>query len=158
MKHATAIKRQQKAPQAQPGFIRWSRERFAAAQYLVGKADFESGGSMQTLTKAAVVGVGLVAGFAATAHAQYYNSYGAYYGTPNTYSWSPYNYPGYQTSVAPNPYYYYYPGDGYAYNYPTYNYYAGTPYPSPKAFWDPYVGLRPYSDNAGPKASGHGSP
>ena len=106
---------------------------------------------MQTLTKAAVVGVGLVAGFAATAHAQYYNSYGAYYGTSNTHFWLPYNYPGYQTSVAPNPYYYSYPGYGYAYNYPTYKYYAGTPYPSPKAFWDPYVCLRPYSTMTAPR-------
>jgi len=116
---------------------------------------------MQTLTKAAVIGVGLVAGFAAAAHAQSYSYYGApntYSWSPNTYSWSPYNYPGYQISVAPNPYYYYYPGYGGAYNYPTYNYYAGTPYPSPGAYWDPYVAQRPYSDNAGPKASGHGSP
>jgi hypothetical protein len=110
--------------------------------------------AMKTLTKAAVVTVGLVGGFAVTAHAQYYN----YYGAPYTYSWSPYNYPRYQTSVAPNPYYYYYPGYGYTYNYPTYNYYVGTPYPAPKAYWDPYVGFRPYSDNAGPKASGYGGP
>ena len=65
---------------------------------------------------------------------------------------------GYQTSTSSNPWYYYYPGYGYAYNYPTYNYYAGSPFPAPRAFWDPYVALRPYSDNAGPKASGHGSP
>jgi len=116
---------------------------------------------MQTLTKAAVIGVGLVAGFTVAAHAQSYSYYGApntYSWSPNTYSWSPYNYPGYQTSVAPNPYYYYYPGYGWTYNYPTYNYYAGTPFPSPKAYWDPYVAQHPYSDNAGPKASGHGSP
>ena len=42
---------------------------------------------MQTLATAAVVGLGLLAGTAATGHAQYYN----YYGTPNPYSWSPYN-------------------------------------------------------------------
>ena len=54
---------------------------------------------MRTLVKAAVVGVGLLAGTAATGHAQYYN----YYGWPNTYTWSPYNYPGYQTSVSGNP-------------------------------------------------------
>ena len=51
-----------------------------------------------------------------------------------------------------------FPGYGYAYNYPTYNYYIGSPFPAPKAYWDPYVAARPYSDNAGPKASGHGSP
>ena len=116
---------------------------------------------MQTLTKAAVIGAGLVAGFAAAANAQSYSystTPNTYSWSPDTYSWSPYNYPGYQTSVAPNPQYYYYPGYGWAYNYPTYNYYAGSPFASPKAYWDPYVAQRPYSDNAGPKASGHGSP
>jgi hypothetical protein len=107
---------------------------------------------MSTLAKAAAVGVALLAGGAATADAQYYNPYG----TPNSYSWSPYNYPGYQGSVATYPYYYYYPGYGYTYNYPTYSYYNGWGYPAPRAFWDPYVAQRPYSDNAGPKASGHG--
>ena len=109
---------------------------------------------MQTLGKAVVVGLGLLTGAAVTAHAQYYN----YYGTPNNYSWSPYNYPGYQYSYSQAPRYYYYPGYGYRYNYPTYNYYEGSAYPAPKAYWDPYVAQRPYSDNAGPKASGHGSP
>jgi hypothetical protein len=36
---------------------------------------------MRTLATAAVVGLGLLAGTAATGHAQYYN----YYGAPNTY-------------------------------------------------------------------------
>ena len=35
---------------------------------------------MRTVATAAVVGLGLLAGTAATGHAQYYN----YYGTPNT--------------------------------------------------------------------------
>lgn len=109
---------------------------------------------MQKLATAAVVGLGLLAGTAMTGHAQYYN----YYGAPNASMWSPYNYPEYQTSTSDNPWYYSYPGYGYAYNYPTYTYYAGSPFPSPKAYWDPYVAQRPYSDNAGPKASGHGSP
>ena len=109
---------------------------------------------MQKLATAAVVALGLLAGAATTGHAQYYN----YYGAPSTSSWSPYNYPGYQTSTSGNPWYYYYPGYGYAYNYPTYNYYGGSPFPAPKANWDPYVAQHPYSDNAGPKASGHGSP
>jgi hypothetical protein len=123
---------------------------------------------MRTLATAAVVGLGLLTGIAATAHAQYYNYYGwpnynyygwpSTYGWPNTYAWSPYNYPGYQTSNSGNPWYYSYPGYGYAYNYPTYNSYAGSAYPAPSAYWDPYVAVRPYSDNAGPKASGHGSP
>jgi hypothetical protein len=123
---------------------------------------------MHTLAKATVLGLGLLAGAAASAEAQYYYgapntyTYGApntyTYGVPNTYSWSPYNYPGYQTSYSGTPYYYSYPGYGYTGNYPSYNYYLGTPYPAPRAFWDPYAGWRPYSDNAGPKASGHGSP
>jgi hypothetical protein len=50
---------------------------------------------MQKLATAAVVGLGLLAGAATTGHAQYYN----YYGAPSTSSWSPYNYPGYQTST-----------------------------------------------------------
>ena len=109
---------------------------------------------MQKLATAAVVALGLLAGAATTGYAQYYN----YYGAPSTSSWSPYNYPGYQTSTSGNPWYYYYPGYGYAYNYPTYNYYGGSPFPAPEAYRDPYVAQRPYSDNAGPKASGHGSP
>jgi hypothetical protein len=88
---------------------------------------------MRTLATAAVVGIGLLAGTAATGHAQYYNYYGNYYGWPNIYGWSPYNYPGYQTSASRTPWYYYYPGYGYIYNYPTYNYYAGSPFPAPKA-------------------------
>ncbi|HYZ42524.1 MAG TPA: hypothetical protein VE687_18155 [Stellaceae bacterium] len=108
---------------------------------------------MQTLTKAAVVGLGLLAAAAGTASAQYYD-----YTASNTSAWCAFNYPGYQTSVSGTPYYYSYPGYGYAYNYPTYNYFAGSPFPAPKAYWDPYVAQRPYSDNAGPKASGHGSP
>jgi len=112
---------------------------------------------MRNLATAAVVGLGLLAGTAASGHAQYYNYYG-YYGGGNPSTWSPYNYPGYQTSTSATPSYYYYPGYGYSYNYPTYNYYGGSPFPAPRAFWDPYVASRPYSDNAGPKASGHGSP
>ena len=109
---------------------------------------------MLALARATVVGLGLLVGAAVTVHAQSY----ALNSAPNNYSWSPSNYPGYQTGAPTTPYYYYYPGYGYRYNYPTYNYYAGSPYPSPTAYWDPYAALRPYSDNAGPKASGHGSP
>ena len=61
---------------------------------------------MRTLATAAVVGLGLLAGTAATGHAQYYN----YYGAPNTYTWSLYNYPGYQTSTSGNPWYLLLPG------------------------------------------------
>jgi hypothetical protein len=110
---------------------------------------------MQILAKTAAVAFAVVGGVAATAHAQYYNPY---YGTPNTSSWSAYNYPGYQSWATGTPYNYYYPGYGYTYNYPTYRYAQGSPYPAPRAYWDPYVALRPYSDNAGPKASGNGGP
>jgi hypothetical protein len=110
--------------------------------------------SMHVLARSALMGLGLLTGAVVTAHAQNY----PYNTGPNNYFWSPDNYPGYQTNSPTTPYYYYYPGYGYSYNYPTYNYYAGSPYPAPKAYWDPYVALRPYSDNAGPKASGHGSP
>jgi hypothetical protein len=51
---------------------------------------------MRILPIATAVGLGLLAGTAATGHAQNYN----YYGWPNTYSWSPYNYPGYQTGIS----------------------------------------------------------
>ena len=80
---------------------------------------------MQKLATAAVVALGLLAGAATTGHAQYYN----YYGAPSTSSWSPYNYPGYQTSTSGNPWYYYYPGYGYAYNYP--------PFPGPQGVLGP---------------------
>jgi hypothetical protein len=111
---------------------------------------------MHALAKAAFVGLALLTGAVVTAHAQSWNY--PYNTGPNNYSWSPYIYPRYQSNSSATPYYYYYPGYGYSYNYPTYNYYAGWPYPAPKAYWDPYVASRPYSDNAGPKASGHGSP
>jgi len=100
------------------------------------------------------VGLGLLASTAVTAYAQNYSLAGA----PNNYSWSQSNYPRYQTDSPTTSYYYYHPGYSYRYNYPTYNYYAGSPYPTPKAYWDPYAALRPYSDNAGAEASGHGSP
>jgi len=95
---------------------------------------------VQTLAKAAVVGLGLLAGTAATGHAQYY-----YYGAPNPYYWGSYSYPGYPgyTSGTPS---YYYPGYGYRYSYPTYSYYDTWNYPAPKAFWDPYAALHPYSN------------
>jgi hypothetical protein len=103
---------------------------------------------MWTVAKATVLGFGLLTGAVVTADAQYYYnpfptySYPWYYSNPNYY------YSGYP---------YYYPGYSY-YNYPSYDTYLGTPYPGPRSYWDPYVGWRPYSDNAGPKASGHGSP
>ncbi|MGH7063247.1 MAG: hypothetical protein ACREET_04125 [Stellaceae bacterium] len=68
------------------------------------------------------------------------------------------------TAAMAQPYYPYYPP---GYSYPAYSYGYGYPYygsyypyyypayrPAP-AYSDPYVALRPYSDRAGPAASGH---
>jgi len=93
---------------------------------------------MWKIAKPAVFGIGLLLAGAAGAQAQT-----AYYPSP---VWQ--NYP---TSGYP----YYYSGYSNPYGWP-YRTYLGNPYPAPLAFWDPYVWYRPYSDNAGPKASGHG--
>jgi hypothetical protein len=93
---------------------------------------------MLKLAKPAVFGFGLLLADAAGAQAQT-----AYPGAP----WQ--NYPTYN-------YAYGYPTYGYSYGWPVYQSYLGYPYPAPLAYWDPYVWYRPYSDNAGPKASGHG--
>ena len=69
-------------------------------------------------------------------------------------------------NAAAQPYYSYYPpsydypGYGYAYPYPYYSPpyyypYAFSAYRPAPAYSDPYVALRPYSDRAGPAASGH---
>ena len=105
---------------------------------------------MHTLAKSALTGLALLTCAASTSSTQYHS----YYYTPNSTYWWPHNYPGYQTIFSVTPYYY--QRRGYIYNYPTYNYYAGPPYLAPKAYWDTYVVARPYSDNAGPKASGYG--
>ena len=98
---------------------------------------------MRKLARTAAFVAGILVAAGATAHAQYNNAPGS------PYQASPYY--GYN---------YQYPSPGYGYNYSTYaayGSYIGQAYPAaPKAFWDPYVGYRPYSDNAGPKASGHG--
>ena len=101
---------------------------------------------MLNLVKAMALVLGLLTGAGATANAQYYNYYPPPYSAYGNF---------YYTGT---PWGYYYPGYGYGYNYPTYGSYPGAQYPAPAAFWDPYVGWRPYSDHAGPKASGHGGP
>ena len=86
-----------------------------------------------------------------TAYWPYYTSYGY----PSAYGY-PYGY-----AYPSNAYGYGYPSYSYWSGYPGYNYYYGWPYdaysynnyPAPKSYWDPYVQYRPYSDNAGPKAS-----
>lgn len=87
------------------------------------------------MIKAAVLGLGIVAAISTAAAAQtYYPYYASGYGYP-AYSY-PYGYPYYGPVYYP----YYYPVPAYR--------------PAP-AYSDPYVALRPYSDRAGPAASGH---
>ncbi|HEU0156681.1 MAG TPA: hypothetical protein VFQ82_11475 [Stellaceae bacterium] len=101
------------------------------------------------MIKAAVLGLGVVTAISTAAAAQPYYPYFA----------SGYGYPAYPSYI--------YPAYTPAYTYPAYNYpygyaYYGTPYypyyyetNRPTAYNDPYVALRPYSDKAGPAASGH---
>ena len=90
---------------------------------------------MKSIFGAASLAIGLLIGYAATANAQvYYNGYYQNY----------YPYGGY--SYRYTPYSYYSPG---------YTWYYGTRYPRSAAYADPYVYWRPYSDSAGPRASGH---
>jgi hypothetical protein len=106
------------------------------------------------MLKSVLLGVGLVAAVTTTAAAQ---------------SYYPYYYPGYSYYSYPSYSYYSYPGYSYpTYGYPSYSYpnryasYYGWPYDyrvptyrAAPAYSDPYVGSRPYSDSAGPRASGH---
>ena len=93
------------------------------------------------MLKAALLGIGIVAAVATTATAQVYYPY-SYPG----YSYPSYSYPWYGY---PYGYSWYYAWPNY-YQAPVYPYRAGPPYA------DPYVGWRPYSASAGPKASTHG--
>ena len=95
------------------------------------------------MIKSALLGVGIVAAVATTAAAQpYYPSY-----SPG-YSYPPYGYPAYS----------YPPGYAWSYGWPYgWSYYYPAPaYRAAPAYSDPYVWWRPYSDNAGPKASTRG--
>ena len=94
------------------------------------------------MIKSVLLGIGFVAAMATTAAAQsYYPYYYPGYGYP-TYGYPAYSYPGYAWSY------------GWPYAWP-YSY--GTPaYRAAPAYADPYVWARPYSDNAGPKASTRG--
>lgn len=95
------------------------------------------------MIKAAVFGLGLAAAISTAAAAQpYYPYYAPGYG------YSAYRYPAYSYPAYGYPYgYAYYGSPYYPYYYPAYR-------PAP-AYSDPYVALRPYSDKAGPAASGH---
>jgi hypothetical protein len=97
---------------------------------------------MRKIAKPAIFGIGLLLAAAAGAQAQT-AYYPGYYPGPVWQNYPTYDYP------------YYYSGYSNPYGWP-YRTYLGNPYPAPLAFWDPYVWYRPYSDNAGPKASGHG--
>ena len=90
------------------------------------------------MLKSALLGIGLLAAATTEAAAQSYYPY-ANQGYP-TYSY-PYTYSYYTW-----PYSYY--------GWPTY--YGAPAYRAAPAYSDPYVGWRPYSDSAGPKASTRG--
>jgi len=90
------------------------------------------------MLKSALLGVGLLAVATTAAAAQ---------------SYYPYAYPGYATYSYPYAHSYY----GWPYSYYGWPTYYGAPaYRAAPAYSDPYVGLRPYSDAAGPKASTRG--
>ena len=88
------------------------------------------------MLKSALLAIGLLAAVVTTAAAQPY------------YPYYPYYYPGYS-----------YPTYGYPYGYTSYygwpSYYWPPVYRPAPAYSDPYVQVRPYSDGAGPRASGH---
>jgi hypothetical protein len=96
---------------------------------------------MRTMFKSALLGIGFVAAVATAAIAQPYYSY--YY---PSYSY----YPGYSYPTYSYPY-------GYAsyYGWPNQLNYYRPPYRAAPAYSDPSAWWRPYSDGAGPKASGH---
>jgi len=85
------------------------------------------------MIKSALLGVGIVAAVATTASAQtYYPNYYPGYSYPPGYAW----------------------GYGWPYSWPYY--YPAPAYRAAPAYSDSYVWWRPYSDNAGPKASTRG--
>jgi hypothetical protein len=78
----------------------------------------------------ASLAVGLLISVAALANDNFGGS--RLYNPQYSYSYPPYYYSGYP----------YYPAYGYAYGYPSYGWYTGTPYPWPQSYWDP---THPYS-------------
>ena len=87
--------------------------------------------------KSALLGIALTAAVTTTAAAQLYYPY--------SYPAYPYGYPAYGYPYAYAPYY----------GWPNY-YYAPPAYRAAPAYSDPYDWWRPYTDNAGPKASTRG--
>lgn len=97
------------------------------------------------MIKSTLLGVGLLAAVATTAAAQsYYPYYNPGYGYPG-YGYAPYGYPAY--SYPPG-----YAWSGWPYGWP----YSAPAYRAAPAYSDPYAYWRPYSDNAGPRASTRG--
>jgi hypothetical protein len=97
------------------------------------------------MIKSALLGMGLAAMVATAATAQ---PYFPYYFPGYSYSYPGWSYPAYTYPAHRYPYgYSWYYGWPYPYSAPTYR-------PAP-AYSDPYVTARPYSDSAGPRASGH---
>src|SRR5262249_35270774 len=94
---------------------------------------------MQCLTKATLLGVGLLTSSAALADdyygasSAYYPPYSPYY---SSYTQYPYNYPSYGYS---------YPAYSYSYLYPPYGGYPGTTYARPQTSWAPRNPWQPYS-------------
>ena len=99
---------------------------------------------MQTMFKAALLGTGLAALVATTAAAQVYYPYPSYNYSYPGYIYPTYNYPSYSYPYGYSPYY----------GWP--NYYQAPVYGPGPAYPDPYVGWRPYTSGAGPKASTRG--
>jgi hypothetical protein len=90
---------------------------------------------MDIMIKGAVLGFCFAAAVSTAAGAQAY------------YPYYPAQYPYYAAGYG-------YPVYGYPYGFPYYGGYYPYYRPAP-AYSDPYVALRPYSDSAGPPASGH---
>jgi hypothetical protein len=88
------------------------------------------------MIRSALLGMGFAAAMATTAAAQPY-----YYPGYSYYSYPWYSYPAYG-----------YPYTSWSYGWPSY--YAAPAYRPAPAYSDPYVTARPYSDSAGPRASG----
>jgi hypothetical protein len=99
---------------------------------------------MQSLTKATVLGLGLLTSGTAIADDNYgssslYNPQHGYNSSPSYYGPSP-TYIGYYDTDP-----HYYPGYSWGYGYPAYGWYAGTPYVWPQPYGDPYAPGHPYS-------------
>ena len=99
---------------------------------------------MQSLTKATVLGLGLLTSGTAIAYDNFggsptYNPQYSYNASPS-YNRDYLTYSGYYDTDP-----HYYPRHSSGYGYPAYGWYAGTPYPWPQPYWDPSAPWHPYS-------------